>query len=228
MSAPTLEQGRAAPPAILIVDDHSILRRGLTALIESDPALGVCAQAATRREALEAIRSNCPDLVIVDLALGDDDGLELVKEIKTRHPHIASLVFSMHDELLYAERCLRAGAMGYVCKQNLDETLLVAVHCVLAGKTYMSEALSARLAARYIGGQTLETDSPLGALSDREQQVFGLIGRGRTTRQIAQSMSLSIKTIESHREHIKRKLAIATSAELARRATHWVETGDSR
>lgn len=228
MSAPTLEQGRVARPAILIVDDHSMLRRGLTALIESDPAFGVCAQAATRRDALEAIRNNCPDLVIVDLALGDDDGLELVKEIKTRHPHIASLVFSMHDESLYAERCLRAGARGYVSKQNLDETLLVAIHCVLDGKTYMSEVLAARLAARYLGGQTLQTDSPLGALSDREQQVFGLIGRGRTTRQIAQSMNLSIKTIESHREHIKRKLAIATSAELAQRATHWVETGRSR
>ncbi len=205
-----------------------MLRRGLVALIESDPDLGVCAQAASRAHALKAICSNCPALVIVDLALGDDDGLELVKEIKTRHPRIPSLVFSMYDESLYAERCLRAGARGYVSKQNLDETLLVAIHCVLHGKTYLSQALAARLAARYLGGETLDTDSPLEVLSDREQRVFELIGRGCTTRQIAESMNRSIKTIESHREHIKRKLAIATSAELAQRATQWVETGRCR
>jgi DNA-binding NarL/FixJ family response regulator len=228
MLLPPVEPSPSTRPTILIVDDHSMLRRGLTALIESDPGLGGCSQAATRREALEAIRRDSPDLVIVDLALGDDDGLELVKEIKARHPSTATLVFSMHDESVYAERCLKAGALGYVCKQRLDETLLVAIHRVLGGDTYMSAALAARLAARYLGGHVLETDSPLGALSDREQQVFAWIGRGRTTRQIAQGMNLSIKTIESHRGNIKRKLAIETSAELAQRATRWVETGRGR
>jgi DNA-binding NarL/FixJ family response regulator len=227
MAATTPEQSIPGKKAILIVDDHPVIRRGLTAMIDSEPDLIVCAEAADGPAALEAIRENPPDLVIVDLALGDDDGLVLIKEIKAQHPKIPALVLSMHDEALYAERCLRAGARGYVTKQQLDDTVLVAIRCLLDGDTYMSDSLRARLAAKFTGGQTLETSSPLDALSDRQLQVFRLIGEGHTTRQIAEALNLSVKTIESHRESIKQKLTLETSAELARRATQWVETGRS-
>jgi DNA-binding NarL/FixJ family response regulator len=224
MCAATPERGRSTKKTILIVDDHSLVRRGLTALIESEPDLAVCGEAATCREALEAIGQSQPDLVIVDLALGDDDGLDLVKAMKAHHPEVPSLVLSMHDESVYAERSLRAGALGYVTKQQLDDTVLVAIRRLLDGEMYLSDKLEGRLAAKYVVGRTLETDSPLNALSDRELQVFRLIGQGRTTREIAGTLKLSIKTIESHREHIKQKLTIQSSAELAQRATQWVET----
>jgi len=223
----TPESSTPAKRKILIVDDHPVLRRGMAALIDAEPDLVVCAEAANCPAALEAIRENAPDLVIVDLALGDDDGLVLIKEMKSQHSKIPALVLSMHDEALYAERCLRAGARGYVTKQQLDDTVLVAIRCLLDGETYMSDALRARLAAKFAGGQTLETSSPLVALSDRQLQVFRLIGQGQTTRQIAEALNLSVKTIESHRESIKQKLTLETSAELARRATQWVETGRS-
>jgi DNA-binding NarL/FixJ family response regulator len=217
----------ATPPErtkkLLIVDDHPILRLGLTALIESEPGLAVHAAVGTRAAALASMRESLPDLAIVDLSLGDEDGLDLIKEMKLRYPKVPSLVLSMHDEAIYAERVLRAGAVEYVAKHELDETVLGAIRCTLAGKTYMSEALQRRLAERYVGGRTLETGSPMGALSDRELQVLGLIGRGRTTRQIAETLSRSVKTVESHLEHIKNKLGILSAAELAQRATQWVE-----
>jgi DNA-binding NarL/FixJ family response regulator len=131
----------------------------------------------------------------------------------------------MHEEAVYAERSLRAGAHGYITKQQLDETVLVAIRKLLAGETYMSEKLRERLATKFIAGQTLETDSPLSVLSDRELQVFRLIGEGRATRQIAEALHLSIKTVESHREHIKQKLNLESSVEMAHRATQWIETG---
>ncbi|MBE0620232.1 MAG: response regulator transcription factor [Burkholderiales bacterium] len=217
-----------APPArkaILIVDDHPVLRRGLAALIDSSSDLTVCAEAATCAAALAAIREHSPDLVIVDLVLGGADGLELIKEMKAQHPQIPALVLSMHDEALYAERALRAGARGYVNKQQLDDTVLVAIGRVLGGETYISDKLKAQFATQFVAGRTLQTDSPLNALSDRELQVFRLIGQCRSTRAIAQALNLSVKTIESHREHIKQKLGLESAAELARRATLWVETG---
>jgi len=223
MSATTPEPGRPARKTILIVDDHPVLRRGLAALIESEPDLVVCAEAATSRAALKAIGENQPDLVIVDLVLGEEDGLALVNEIDRLHPEIPSLVLTMHDETVYAERSLRAGALGYVNKQQLDETILFAIRRLLDGERYMSEKLEQQLLAKYLGGQTLETSSLLDALSNRELQVFRLIGQGRTTRQIAKTLTLSIKTIESHREHIKNKLALKSSAEMAQRAAQWVE-----
>jgi DNA-binding NarL/FixJ family response regulator len=225
MLAPIAEPAGPARKTLLVVDDHPILRLGLTALIESEPGLAVHAAVGTRAAALASIRESQPDLVIVDLSLGDEDGLDLIKELKTRYPKVPSLVLSMNDEANYAERALRAGALGYVAKHELDETVLKAIRLALAGETYMSEALQRRLAERYVGGQTLETGSPIGALSDRELQVLGLIGRGRTTRQIAETLSRSVKTVESHLEHIKNKLGILSAAELAQRATQWVEAG---
>ena len=218
-------QADGAPPkALLVVDDHPVLCRGLTALIESQPGLAVQGTVGTRMAALDAMRGSKPDLVIVDLALGDDDGLDLIKEIKTRYPGLPSLVLSVYDEATHAERALGAGALGYLTKQQLGETVVAAIHHVLAGETYMSETLQRQLARQYIAGRTFETASPISSLSDRQLQVFRLIGRGRTTRQIADILSRSVKTIESHIAQIKNKLAIETATELARRAAHWVET----
>jgi DNA-binding NarL/FixJ family response regulator len=225
MPATTPEPGQPATRKILIIDDHPVLRRGLAALIESEPGLAVCGEAATCRAALDAIGTNQPDLVIVDLVLAGCDGLDLIKDMKMRHPQIPALVLSMHDEAVYAERSLRAGARGYITKQELDDTLLTAIHRLLDGEMFMSRKLEVRLAAKFVTGRTLDTSSALNALSDRELQVFRLIGQGRSTRQIAETLHLSIKTIESHREHIKQKLSIESSAELAQRATQWVETG---
>lgn len=225
MPSETIEFGRPVQKTILIIDDHPILRLGLSALIESQPDLTICGEAATCRAGLEAIRENQPDLVIVDVVLQNDDGLDLVKTMKGCHAEIPALVLSMHDEPVYAERSLRLGARGYVMKNELEDTLLVAIRQVLNGEIYMSDKLKARLAAKYANGRRLVTDSPLDALSNRELQVFRLIGQGQNTRQIAVVLARSVKTIESHRENIKQKLTLKSAAELGHRATQWVETG---
>jgi DNA-binding NarL/FixJ family response regulator len=163
--------------------------------------------------------------MIVDIGLRNADGLQLMADLKACHRQTPVLVLSMHEESLYAVRALRAGADGYVCKRDPGETLLAAIRCVLAGETWMSATLRQELAARYVGGRTLENDSPLAALTSRELSVFRLIGEGRTTRQIAEILGRSIKTVESHIEHIKGKLTIGSAAELAQRATQWVGSG---
>ena len=225
MHAAATDPVPSAPKRILIVDDHPVLRRGLIALIESEPDLSVKGAVATCRAALDAVAEGAVDLVTVDLVLVDGHGLDLVKQIKACHPRVPTLVLSMHDEALYGARALSAGARGYVAKEQLDETVMTAIRCVLAGHTYMSASLERRLAEKYLGGRTLETESPLQALSDRELQVFQLIGEGRSTRRIAEIFSRSVKTIESHIEHIKAKLVLESAAELSRSATQWIETG---
>ena len=202
MPAKKPERTRPAKTAILIVDDHPMLRRGLAALIESEP-----------------------DLAVIDLGLEGSDGLDLVKEIKALHPKVLTMVLSMHDESLYAERTIQAGARGYVTKQQLDDTVLIAIRRLLNGEMYMSEKIGERFAQKFLAGRTLEKDSPLAVLIDRELEVFRLIGQGQGTRLIAQRLHLSIKTIESHREHLKQKLTLQSGAELVRRAIHWIETG---
>jgi DNA-binding NarL/FixJ family response regulator len=223
--ARTVLQGQGETKKIVIVDDHPVMRLGLTALIDAEPELTVCGEASTARSALSVIRKSQPDLVIVDLMLKGLSGLDVVKKMKTRHPEIPSLILSMHDESVYAERALRAGASGYVTKQQLDDTVLKAIRCVLDGGKYMSKAVQAKLAEKFLGGQTLQNNSPLDALSDRELEVFRMIGEGRSTRQVAKRLSLSIKTIESHQEHIKQKLTLSSSTELVHRAIEWVESG---
>src|SRR5262249_53494237 len=161
-----------------------MLRRGLAALIASEPGLAVHGSVSTRMAALEAMRECQPDLVIVDLMLGDEDGLDLVRDIRARFPKTPSLVLSMHDEEVYAERALRAGAVGYVNKQQLDGMVLAAIRRALAGEVYMSQALQQRLAERYVGRRTPTAGVPIDALSDRELRVFRLAGEGRTTREI--------------------------------------------
>jgi DNA-binding NarL/FixJ family response regulator len=215
----------AAKRTILIVDDHPILCRGLAALIELEPDLTVSAAVATREAALEAVAKNPPDLVIVDLALEGSDGLDLVKELTIRHQKVPALVLSMHDEALYAERCLRAGARGYVSKQQLDATVLEAIRQVLTGAIYMSDTLRARLAERVVTGRGADRGAPLAHLSDRELQVFRLIGDGLSTREIAHRLHLSVKTVETHLDRIKHKLELENAAQLAQRAARWVASG---
>ena len=225
MSEVTAAKRPRVEKTIFLVDDHALVRRGLRALIESEPGLAVVGEAATAAEALVAIEDHAPDLVIVDLELEELDGLDLIKSLKSSHPNVHTLVVSMHDEGVYAERALRAGAGGYVSKRQLDNSVLVAIHRVLTGETYMSRTLEARLAVKYVRGQAMETDSPMDVLSDRELQVFRLIGRGRPNREIAETLHLSVKTVESHREHIKQKLQLQSATELAHRATQWVAIG---
>lgn len=210
---------------VLIVDDHPVLRRGLAAMIDAEPDLMLCGQAAGCNEALELLDQQSPHLVIIDLMLEDGTGLDLLKTIKSQDPALPVLVLSMHDEAIFAERCLKAGALGYVTKQQLDATLLLAIRCALAGEIYMSDSLKAQLAQQYLAGVAAKSDSPLTELSDRELQVFGLIGHGRTTREIAGILKLSIKTVESHVAHIKQKLQLSSAPALARHAVQWVETG---
>ena len=207
--------------AIVVVDDHPILRRGLIALLEGEPDLEVRGEAASAQAAIQVIAQEAPDLAIVDLGLDGSDGMDLIKAIRMRHPQTRMVVLSMHDESVYAERVLRAGAHGYVTKQQMGDTLLTAVRRALAGQIYMSAALGARLAERYIGGGATSADSPVATLTDRQLTVFRLIGQGQTTRHIALALHLSIKTIEAHREHIKHKLALDSGVALARCATLW-------
>ena len=227
MPATTPEPGSPANKRVLIVDDHSLMRRGLAALIESESNLAVCGEAISCEAGLKAIRDHQPDLVIVDLELEGSNGLDLVKALKKNYPAIPALVLSMHKETLYAERSLRAGARGYVSKQQLDKTVMVAIHRVLTGKIYLSDSLEKQLAAKFVDGKTLDTDIPEVALTDRELQVFRSIGQGYSTRQIANTLNLSVKTIESHRGHIKRKLNIESTEKLAHRAIQWIETSQS-
>jgi DNA-binding NarL/FixJ family response regulator len=217
--------GDSAPAKILIVDDHPIVRHGLEQLIGDAPGLVVCGSAASPAEALEAIRRLEPDLVIIDLSLGDESGLDLIKEIKTQSD-LPMLVLSMHDEAYYADRVLRAGAMGYIMKQAAAAELIAAIHQVFEGKVYLSESMAASMLTRMVGRKIVKGGTPVDHLTDRELQVLQLIGRGLGTRQIAEKLHLSVKTVENHREHIKAKLKLRSSSELVRYAVRWdLESG---
>jgi DNA-binding NarL/FixJ family response regulator len=207
---------------VILVDDHPIVRKGLRRLIENDPGLAVCAEAEGVREAREAIRQHRPDAVIVDLFLKDGDGIELVREVHAHHPGLPLLVLSMHDESVYAERLLEAGARGYVMKHEASDVLVHALHEVLAGRRHVSEAISARLLRKTGAGRVPADSSPIDPLSNRELQILQMIGRGLSSRQVAESLNLSIKTIEAHRQRIKRKLKLKTGAQLVNFAVTWV------
>lgn len=213
------------PPKIqiLIVDDHSLVRRGLTTLIETEPDLHVCAEAASHQAGLAEVASSRPDLVIADLSLQHSDGLALIRDIKLMYPSLPVLALSMHDEAVYAERALHAGARGYVTKQEIDDTILIAIRRVLAGETYLSAAMDRIFSQKFLSGGKL--GGGLDQLTDRELEVFKRIGRGESTRQIALALFLSVKTIESHREHLKAKLQLPSGAAVNRCALLWVETG---
>jgi len=223
---PPAKASQTAPKArLLLVDDHALLRRGLASLIETEPDLQACAQAATHQAGLAAIITASPDLVITDLALGDSDGLQLIKEIKLLHPDLPVLALSMHDEGVYAERALRAGARGYVTKQQIDDTILSAIRSVLAGQIYLSGEMTRYFSERFLGAGKRDRVFGLEALSDRELEVFRKIGGGDSTGGIASTLGLSVKTIESHRENIRAKLQLPSGAAVTRCAIVWVESG---
>lgn len=202
------------PRSVLIVDDHPIVRQGLSQLINAEDDLEVCGNAATVEEALQSLGESYPDVVIVDLSLAHSDGLELIKEIRSETRHLPVLVLSMHDENMYAERLLSAGANGYIMKQAAADQLLIALRRVLAGGVYVSEQLGSSMIERIAGNDPKKTSNPIERLSNRELQVLNLIGRGKTTREVAENLTLSVKTVESHRQRIKKKLNLQTSAQL--------------
>jgi len=211
---------------IVIVDDHPIVRQGLAELINHEDDLVVCGQAEEAPEAMGVIKAIKPDMVIVDILLKETSGMELIKDIKARYPNLAVLALSMHDESLYAERALRAGAKGYIMKAEATEKVIGAIRKILSGDIYLSEPMAAKLIHKLVGGRTEVGASAIDRLSDRELEVFSLIGQGYGTRQIAEKLHLSVKTIETYRAHIKEKLNLSDAAELLQYAIQWVSSQD--
>lgn len=213
------ESSRPPKIRVFIVDDHPCVREGIAACIRDQPDMMLCGQAGTIPEALEGVARTRPTVVVVDIEIPGRDGLELIKELKARYPRLPLLVLSMHDESLYAPRALHAGAAGYVMKSAPTETLLQAIRQVCAGKVVVSEAVQTRLLRLITSGGK---PSALGRLTDRELEVLRLYGQGRTRGQIAAQLNLSVKTVETHRAHICRKLGLRNSTELLRFAMDFV------
>ncbi len=207
---------------VLLVDDHAVVRFGIAQLINRQPDLEVCGEEEDASRALGAIESLKPNLVIADISLKDSSGLELMRNIKAQHSGLPVLVVSGHDESIYAEIAFRAGALGYLMKEEALEKIVTASRRVLSGAIYVSDTLAAKMLQQQIRGQTNINESPVKSLSDRELEVFQLIGQWKTTREIADELHLSVKTIEYYREQIKRKLSLKNAAELTQRATAWV------
>ncbi len=208
---------------VLIVDDHPLVRRGLAELLAAEKDLEVCGEAADADEAVRLIEQRKPQVVVLDLSLKNSNGIELIERIKARDNGVRVLVSSMHDESLFAERVLRAGGMGYINKQEPIEKLILAIRQILQGDVYLSPRMAGRLLQAAVGAPLYR--NPIETLSNRELEVFQFIGQGMTTKQIAQKLELSPKTIETHREKIKSKLNLANSIELSRHAVRWVLQG---
>jgi DNA-binding NarL/FixJ family response regulator len=206
---------------ILIVDDHPMTRAGLVHVINHQPDLMVCGEAESAAQALDILDSSRPDLLLIDITLPGKSGLELIKDVKAMQPELPMLVVSMHDESLYADRVLRAGARGYITKHEGGEKLLEAIRHVLRGKIYVSESMSAHILEIFSGGQNRLDRSSIEKLSDREFEVFESLGEGLSSQQIAKKLHLSAKTVDAHRSNIKTKLSIKTTAELISYAARW-------
>src|SRR6202167_1359397 len=206
---------------ILVVDDHPIAPQVLTLLINREPDMLVCGEAEEAMGGLHVLASARPDVLIVDISLNGPDGLDLLKSIRTTHPTLPVLILSMHDESIYAERALRAGANGYIMKQEATEKVLVAVRRILAGEVYVSDRIADKMLKHYITGSGSLRNSSIADLSDRELEVFRLIGEGHGTRQIAEELYLSVKTVESYQAHIKEKLSLRSARELMQHAIQW-------
>ncbi|HXI78937.1 MAG TPA: response regulator transcription factor [Steroidobacteraceae bacterium] len=206
---------------VLIVDDHPIVRQGLRRVMENEDDLVVCGEAESARDARTAIKELHPDVVIADISLKQGDGIELVRDVRAHHPTLPILVLSMHDETIYAERMLSAGANGYIMKQAASDQFLASVRRVLDGGIYVSEAVGTNMIQKFAAGGAYISANPIDRLSNRELQILHMIGKGMSTRETAQSLNLSIKTIESHRQRIKRKLNLATGTQLVQYAVNW-------
>jgi DNA-binding NarL/FixJ family response regulator len=218
----------ATPARVLIVDDHPILRHGIAQLVQRESDLDACAEAGSVEEALGVLATQAIDLVIVDLSLEDQPGMDLIRIAKERHPDVKCLVLSMHDEKLHAERALRAGARGYLMKQEATKKIVTALRCVRDGRIYLSEAIASRMLERLAAGPVAHASrpaSPLETLSDREMEVLRLIGRGMKTGDIARTLHRSVHTVEAHRASIKRKLGLKTAGELAQAAFQTASEG---
>jgi len=213
-----------AKKRLLILDDHPMMREGLAQLINNEPDLSVCGEAGTGQQAIDLAAKAKPDLLLADISLPDKNGLEVIKQLHEFHAGLSVLVISMHDESLYAERAIRAGARGYIMKQEGGKKLMEAIRAVLSGKIYVSENISAKMLEALSGGGRDAGRSAIQNLSDREFEVLQLLGSGKGTSEIAQQLHLSSKTVEAHRANIKRKLSLKTGPELVRYAVRWVET----
>jgi DNA-binding NarL/FixJ family response regulator len=203
---------------VLLVDDHPIVRQGLAMLIDREPDLTVCGEAEGAQSAFHAVATQQPDIVVLDISLNGPDGLDVLKEIRAKTTNLPVLILSMHDESIYAERAMRAGANGYIMKQEATEKVLVAIRRILQGEVYLSDRLTSTMLQQYVRGASSAKSSPLVNLTDRELEVFRLIGEGHATRQIADELHLSVKTIESYQAHIKEKLALRNARELVQHA----------
>jgi DNA-binding NarL/FixJ family response regulator len=208
---------------VLIVDDHPMMREGLAQLLEHEPDLAVCGQADNSAQALSSVTASRPDLALVDISLPDKNGLELIKDLQALQPGLPILVVSMHDETIYAERVLRAGGRGYIMKQEGGKKLMQAIRQILSGQIYVSEKMSAKILEIFSGHRPEASHSLVERLSDREFEVFQLIGQGKATREIAGRLHLSVKTVEVHRANMKKKLELATGADLVRYAIRWTD-----
>jgi DNA-binding NarL/FixJ family response regulator len=222
MATKTSTPAQNASHRIFLVENHPIVRQGLTQLINQEGDLEICGEAETPKQALEVVDALHPDLAIVDLALKSSSGLDLIKAFRAQMPSMSVLVLSMYNEDLYAERALRAGALGYVMKQEATETLLEAIRCVLQGEVYVSQRLARRIVQNLVTAASGTGTNRLKRLSDRELEVLRFVGEGYTTRQIAEALHLSIKTVETHRAHLMDKLQLANATELMRYAMSWV------
>ena len=212
---------------IFIVDDHPVFVQGISQLLEREPDFSICGNAASGAEALTAIENLKPDVLILDISIQGSNGIEVMKSIRPLFPDLPTLFLSMYDEQIYAERALRAGGRGYIAKSAPPAQVLEAVRKVLSGGFYISEALGARFLDRFLTGRT-RTGASIDQLTDRELEVFTAIGNGKGTRQIAGELNLSVKTVETHRAHIKEKLSITSSSEMVRAAVAWVNDENSR
>jgi len=212
---------------ILLVDDHPMVRERLTEVILREPDLAVCGEAEDRIQAMEKIAATRPHLVIVDLTLKGSHGMELIKDIRIQYPELAILVVSMHDEMLYAERVIRAGARGYITKQEATRKIMLAIRTVLKGDVYLSERMAAQIAMVAVGGVRAKPSLPMDKLSDRELLVFEMIGRGNGTRQIADELHLDMRTIETYRARIKEKLNLKDANDLLQHAIRWMQSEGS-
>lgn len=207
---------------ILIVDDHAAIREGLCSLLEREPGFEVCGDAGTMTAALNLIRENSPTMAIVDISIGDESGLELIRRIKQADSSVRILAWSMYDDLLYAERALGAGAMGFINKRESTRKVVEAIRAIKAGDVYLSERMKNHMLHRSVGGRPTAKKTPVETLSNRELEVFKMIGNGLTTAEISKSLHLSVKTVETHRQRIKGKLQLEDANKLVREATQWV------
>lgn len=214
----------SAKKKVLIVDDHPMMRGGLAQVINNQTDLAVCGEAGDANEAMHLVESSKPDLAVVDISLEGKSGLELIKDLQALHPGLPILVMSMHDEALYAERVLRAGARGYVMKKAGGEAVLQAIRKVLTGQVHISERMSAQILDQFAGARPGKRQSPIENLTDREFEVFKLIGEGCTTREVAQRLHISAKTVDVYRQNLKDKLRLPSATSLIQHAVRWVET----